>query len=134
MPLSADDRLALQDLYAEYNYAIDEGRAADFAACFTADGYLDVGLGGPTQGTEALAAFAAGTNQAVPGLRHSVTNLRFTVDGDDVVGQAYLLAYRQGAAGFEVLMSGRYDDRLRRVDGAWRFARRVATPDPPAPG
>jgi uncharacterized protein (TIGR02246 family) len=134
VPLSVDDRLEIQDLYAAYNYAIDEGRAEDFAACFTADGYLDVALGDPSQGTDALVAFAAGTHQMVPGLRHSVSNLRVTADGDEVVGQAYILAYRQGAAGFEVLMSGRYLDHLRRVDGAWRFARRVVTPDTPPAG
>jgi len=49
-------------------------------------------------------------------------------NGDEAEGRAYLLAYHGGAT-TELLASGRYRDRLRRVEGNWRFAERVFIPD-----
>lgn len=131
MFLTIDDRIAIQELYAEYNFAIDDGRPDDFAACFTADGVLDVGYGDPTRGTEALAAFASATNQMMPGMRHSITNLILRGHDDGATGQAYLSTYRATAEGHQVILTGRYEDTLRRVDGLWKFASRTMTPDTP---
>jgi ketosteroid isomerase-like protein len=131
MFLTIDDRVAIEQLYAEYNFAIDDERPDDFAACFTADGVLDVGYGDPVQGTEALAAFAAATNQMMPGMRHSVTNLILTGHDDGATGKAYLYTYRATADGHQVILTGRYADSLRRVDGLWKFANRKMVPDTP---
>jgi len=129
MSLSIEDRLAIQDLYATYNHAIDHGRAEEFAACFTADGSLDTGWGDPTVGTEALTAFVGVVNQMMAGMRHSVSNLLVEGDGDAATGRAYLYAYRRGASGHEVVLTGVYTDTLRKVDGAWKFAARTLAPD-----
>lgn len=134
MFLTTEDRHAIEDLYAEYSFAIDDGRPDDFAACFTADGVLDTGYGDPTRGTEALAAFAAATNEMMPGMRHSVTNLVLQGHDDGATGRAYLLAYRATADGHQVVLTGRYEDTLRRVEGLWRFATRKMVPDTPATG
>jgi uncharacterized protein (TIGR02246 family) len=131
MFLTHEDRTAIQELYAEYNFAIDDERPADFAACFTPDGVLDVGYGDPVSGTEALATFAAGTNQVMPGMRHSVTNLILTGHDDGATGKAYLYTYRATAEGHQVILTGRYHDSLRRVDGLWKFSSRTMTPDTP---
>ena len=131
MFLTIEDRIVIQELYAEYNFAIDDGRADDFAACFTADGVLDVGYGDPTTGTEALAAFAAATNQLMPGMRHQVTNLVLEGRGDDATGRAYLYTYRATAEGHQVILTGRYVDTLRKVEGLWRFVERTMVPDTP---
>jgi len=131
MFLTIEDRLAIQELYAQYNFAIDDEQPADFAACFTADGVLDVGYGDPVSGTEALAAFCAATNQMMPGMRHSVSNLVLQGHDDDATGKAYLYTYRATADGHQVILTGRYHDTLRRVDGLWKFADRKMVPDTP---
>ena len=133
MILTTDDRLAIQELYAKYNFAIDDGKPEEFADCFTADGVLDVGYGDPTTGTEALTAFCAATNQMMPGMRHQVTNLVLHGHGDDATGRAYLYTYRATAEGHQVILTGRYEDTLRRDEGIWRFAARTMVPDTPPP-
>jgi uncharacterized protein (TIGR02246 family) len=131
MGMSIEDRLAITDLYAAYNHAIDYGDAAAFGACFTADGSLDTGHGDPTIGTEALVAFVPVVNQLMPGMRHSISNLLVEGGSDAATGQAYLWSYRHGATGNEVILTGRYTDDLRKVDGAWKFAVRTLAPDTP---
>jgi len=133
MGLSIEDRLAIQDLYAEYNHAIDYGEAKVFGECFTEDGSLDTGHGEPTVGPEALAAFVPVVNEMMPGMRHSISNLIVEGDGDAATGRAYLWSYRAGAAGNEVILTGRYTDTLRKVDGSWKFAVRTLAPDTPNP-
>jgi len=129
MGLSLEDRLDIQELYGAYNHAIDHGRTKEFGECFTADGSLDTGWGDPTVGTEALVAFVPVVNQMMPGMRHSISNLLLEGDGDQATGRAYLYSYRAGANGHEVVLTGVYEDTLRKVDGEWKFAVRTLAPD-----
>ncbi len=132
MALPLDDQLAIHDLYARYCHALDDGDGDGVAACFTADGTLDAKLGDPVVGTEALTAFVAGVVQFVPGIRHQATNVMVTGEGDAATGRAYLYAYRAGANGHEVIITGRYRDTLRKDGGTWRFVLRTMDPDVPA--
>jgi uncharacterized protein (TIGR02246 family) len=129
VPLTVDDQLTIQRLYADYCFAIDDGDGPGFAACFTADGELDPGYGEPTRGTEAFAEFAPTVAAQLPGLRHVVTNVSFDGSGDDATGRAYLYVYQATADGHKVWSTGRYTDTLRRVDGRWCFVSRVVVPD-----
>jgi uncharacterized protein (TIGR02246 family) len=125
VPLETDDIVAIQQLYAGFCNTLDDGEAEAFAECFTADGTFG-GVGTPVQGREALRQFAldlVGKN-----IRHVATGVYVQGDGDDAVGRAYLVAYR-GTRPAKLLATGRYRDRIRRVDGTWRFAERVFTPD-----
>ena len=131
MALTVEDQLAIQKLYADYCFAIDDGDGPGFAGCFTADGSLDAGYGDPTVGTEALVAFCEATAQLVPGIRHVVTNVTVSGDADTATGRAYISVYRVGTAGHENILTGRYVDTLREADGAWRFVARVMTQDTP---
>jgi uncharacterized protein (TIGR02246 family) len=125
MPLNADDVVAIQQLYARFCNTLDDGDADEFADCFTADASFG-GVGTPIRGTDALRTFAA--DLVGKNIRHVATGVYVTGDGDEAVGQAYLVAYR-GARPAKLLATGRYRDRVRRVDDTWRFAERVFTPD-----
>lgn len=64
---------------------------------------------------------------------HHVCNHLISVNGDEGEGEVYALAYhvipdRQGGW-LEDFMCVRYIDRYRKVDGRWRFAKRVVTYD-----
>ena len=124
MPLSLEDRLAIQDLAARYNVAIDSGDAEAWAATFTPDGSFESG-GRTHQGTEALTAFAKGFAERMAGARHWNNNILVEGEGDQASLHCYLLLMRGG----QVVTSGRYEDTLRRVDGRWLFASRRVVPD-----
>jgi 3-phenylpropionate/cinnamic acid dioxygenase small subunit len=52
---------------------------------------------------------------------------RERIDGDTARGECYFeLTATSPATNEAVFGGGRYRDRYRRVDGAWRFAERVA--------
>lgn len=136
MTTQTDDIVAIQQLYATYNHVIDGGRAEEWAALFVDDGTLDTGLGMFVDGTPAARAeFAAGVPLIMPGSRHVVTNLRVVVDGDAATGAAYLQLWvtDEETGGVKVLVSGIYQDTLRREDGAWRFVTRALVPDAGGP-
>lgn len=127
MSLSTDDIVAINQLYARYNHAIDTGDGAGFAACFSADGQLDTG-GGAEVGHEAIAAFAAGTHEMLPGLRHQANNIVVDGDGDTATGSAFLVAFTVDG-GYKPMITGRYTDELVRTGDGWRFRSRSFTPD-----
>jgi ketosteroid isomerase-like protein len=127
MPLSVADRLDILDLVARYNHAIDSGDAAAWAATFTPDGVFETARGATT-GTAALTEFAATFHSRMANARHWNTNHVVEGDGDQATHRCYLQLLRTGEqAG--IISTGRYEDRLRRVDGAWRFAQRTVVGD-----
>jgi ketosteroid isomerase-like protein len=117
---ATDDIVAIQQLLARYNTAVDAGDGQAFAATFTVDG---VSINGESRvtGREALAAIPAQVATTVPGLRHWVANHVIDLDGDEATATVYLLALRGGTPS-SLLTSGRYVDRLRRTPDGWRFA------------
>ncbi len=130
MPLSAEDQLAIRDLAARYNHAIDGGDGATYADTFVDDGVLDAGEL-CVEGRTALEQFGSSFAGTVRAPRHIATSL--IIDGDD--DHAELRAYVQMFAmvgeppRHEVTASGTYLDALVKVDGAWRFVRRTFTID-----
>ena len=116
------------DLVARYNWAIDHGEADAWAACFTADGVFESGPSSVTAtGTAELAEFARGFAARSAGVRHWVSNVAVEGTGDEASLRCYLLLVDTRNAPPSLLRAAEYDDRLRRVDGAWRFThRRVA--------
>ena len=128
MSLSNDDVTEIQQLYAAYCLAVDDGDGQAFSACFTADGSLDPGAN-PIIGTDNLTTFADGVPTSVPGIRHIVTNLHIGGDGDHATGRSYLAVYTTTGGTAKLLLTGRYNDTLRRDHGTWLFAERHMTPD-----
>jgi hypothetical protein len=127
MPHSVADRLDILELAARYNQAIDSGDGPAWAATFTPDGVFETARGS-TVGTAALAQFAESFAARMPGTRHWNNNHIIEGDGDEATHRCYLQLLRTGEqAG--IVSTARYEDRLRRVDGAWRFVHRTVVPD-----
>jgi len=122
MALAAQDIADITQLYAAYNHAVDNGEGEAFAAFFVADGALVPG-GQPIAGADALAAFATSVPTSLPGIRHLASNILVSGEGDDATGRCYLTVLIAGAQP-QVLMTGRYQDTLRREADGWRFVRR----------
>lgn len=127
MALSTDDHIAIQQLYARYNFAIDDGKAADWAACFTADGTF-ASPNGTFAGKDQLLAFATGFGEQLK-VRHWVNNLVVEADGPGAKGACYLLLLNRKTNPASPMATATYDDRLAKTAGGWRFTSRSVAMD-----
>ncbi|MBV8463811.1 MAG: nuclear transport factor 2 family protein [Acidimicrobiales bacterium] len=134
MALDLDDHVAIQQLVARYNHAIDSGDGAAYADAFVDDGVLDAG-GLVVEGRDALHSFAETFAASVWAPRHVATNLVIDGQGDRAELRAYVQLYSmEGDPGRQgVRASGIYHDTLVKQDGRWRFVRRTYTGDESAP-
>ena len=96
MPLSTDDLVEIQHLYARYNTAIDTGDGDAFSSCFIPAGVFDPGMG-LIEGQEAIAEFGTSTHKNMPLMRHNATNIVVEGEGANANGSAFLIGYLAGA-------------------------------------
>lgn len=124
MPLSTDDTLAIQQLYARYNHAIDFGDGAGWADCFTPDGTF-ASASGTFTGHEQLAAFAEGFSKRIRA-RHWTNNLVVEPAEGGATGRCYLMLLRLGDAdtSTSILTTAVYEDALVKGDAGWKFTSR----------
>jgi uncharacterized protein (TIGR02246 family) len=130
--VSIEDRFAISDLFVRYTCALDAGEAETVVECFAEDGSLVSPAVGEHAGRAAIRAFAERFSRFQQGgsqLRHVISNLVVEVEGTRGHATCYLTVFltRNGAS--RLLAPGRYDCELRKVDGAWRFQRRVVLHD-----
>jgi hypothetical protein len=130
MDMTVEDQLAIQQLAARYNHAIDGGDGVAYADTFVDDGVLDAGEL-VLSGRRALEQFASAFPTSVRSPRHVATSL--VIEGND--RDAELRAYVQMYALVgdpphpEITASGTYRDSLVKLDDGWRFVRRTFTAD-----
>ena len=123
MTLPAADRLAILDLVARYNHAVDSGDADARAETFTADGVWDSETGGVIRGREAIREHARARAPFAHTWRHWTGSPVVEGGGDGARARQYLLLL--GVEGpLRPLLIGAYEDTLRREPDGWRFARR----------
>jgi hypothetical protein len=93
-------------------------------------GSLDSGFN-VVKGTDELRDFAAAVPTIAPGARHLVSNISIDGDGTAATARLYLQMWTTagGAAETKLVISGRYDDTLRRDGSTWRFVTRKMIPD-----
>ena len=112
---------------AAYTQALDDGRTDDVVATFCADGSCDIPGLGNHAGHDALRAAYAKWKPRRP-QRHLVVNTLVTDWNDDEAKAASDFVFLlKGDGGWAIQVVGRYQDTLRREDGAWRFKHRAAT-------
>lgn len=130
MALSVEDQLAIQQLYAKYNHAIDSGDGAGWAATFTEDGVF-ISASGTFTGTEQIAGFGSAFAQRLKA-RHWTNNLVVDGDGSKATGTCYLMLLRltpgeQPPA--SILTTAIYHDELSKGASGWRFTKRTVAGD-----
>ena len=83
------------------------------------------------KGADELRGFAAFVPTMAPGARHWTSNVSIDGDGNSATAKLYLQMYSTagGAAETKLVISGVYEDTLRRDDSAWRFVTRKLTVD-----
>lgn len=116
----------VQNLYARYAHALDEGDVERFLDCFAADAAMwpNSGPFQPDRGRfdrAALAGFVAGTGRNRP--RHIILNVHAEVADGDARAKVKALFLLIDLGTGENRALGRYDDiAVQDADGAWRYA------------
>jgi hypothetical protein len=133
MPLSVEDRLAIQDLLCLYAHFHDSKQPHRIPEeIFTADAVIDFGTG-PLAGRDAIGAFFAGF-AGLLGTSHNITNIIIDGDGDRARAQCHCLAWhwlerpevdgRPSIHPCDFLAVGGYQDLLIRGAEGWRISNR----------
>ncbi len=134
MSPSVQDRFAINDLFVRYTTALDAGDVVTIVACFTPDGSLESPVIGKYTGHDGIRAFserfAALRGRGVQ-LRHVISNLAMTVDGENARATCYLTNLITVDGQSRMAPPGRYECELRKVAGEWLFYNRVVILDAP---
>ncbi|MGH7933748.1 MAG: nuclear transport factor 2 family protein [Candidatus Binataceae bacterium] len=132
------DREAIRDLRYRYHEYINEGKGAEIASLFTADGELDFGHLGKCHGRAELDKFFRGIKRRTPEeelkavpqitwVKQFVHNHTIEMHGDHAHGFAYLEA-KPIFNGESFLVAARYDDEYVKRDGQWKFSKMSLVP------
>ena len=123
VPLSVADRLEILALAARYNHAVDSSDPEGVAALSSEDGVIDAAATGEIRGRPAIADYIASRPDGWQRRRHFNSSPIVEGVGDDATLALYLLVLSRRET-VDPRLVGRYENDLRRVDGAWRFVRR----------
>ena len=128
--LTAEDRLAIEALYARYAHAADTSDAAAWADCYTPDGQFQ-SFDRTHSGREALMGVIEASRRRPPG-RHWISNLVVEPSEFGATGTAYLAWLHITKSPITMPTTGIYRDELVRVPDGWRFRLRTFIADTPA--
>ena len=144
-----EDRLAIEEMYARYVYALDTADADAYAGLFIKDGFLSIG-GEPYNGRDAIHKVIAALRdrpafKSIPvdthgrrfsHVRHVVTSFKVDIKGDTATAESFWMEVKANGKdpeglGFAptVLNMGRYEDELVKQGGQWLFAKRIVVGD-----
>ena len=124
------DRLAIIHILTVYSRGIDRCDLETLKTTFWPDGTAQYG-----DQPQNAHAWAAATVAALKGMNrtfHSLSNMLITLDGDTARGETYCTAYHEVAGPdgpIEMVVGGRYLDRLEKRNGEWRIASRLYVMD-----
>ena len=130
-PLSAQDYFEIQQLYARYNIAIDNGDAEGWAATFTPDGAFNTLVG-----HDALVGFVKMWREKLNGAsrKHWNNNLQITGNSKEASAYVYLMLVDYSTKPPSITTTGTYTDSLIKTKDGWRFTKRTTKADvAPAP-
>jgi hypothetical protein len=124
------DRLAIAETLALYCRGIDRCDPEQLAAAFTPDAMIDYG-----DGARAVVAVIPGLMAGLSAMRltqHNISNTVIRITGDTAKAETNCVALHilPGAeADVELVVGGRYLDRLEKRAGRWLIAERLYVMD-----
>ena len=126
MPSVLEEKDTIRELLAEYCFRFDTGDFEAWLDLFTEDGLFDIGPRGRFVGRPALRTFLSmiPLTDGSPMLKHCVMNSIVRVEGAHASARSYVVVLHGGNT-VGITIAGRYEDRLVKVDGAWRFQERI---------
>ncbi len=121
-----EDRLAIRELYGSYSGAGFAGDREAWLACW-ADDPVWITPAGEGEGVEALKAIWDGLWSGIEVMAFSAEITAIQVDWHRATARAYCREVSNWKDGRKVKIIGRYDDKLVKQGGEWRFQRRQFT-------
>lgn len=137
MPLTGDDRSEIIVLAGRYSQSLDLRDPDGWRSCFTDDAVMEMELQELWITGDALWGLASGVTDDDDDRvsRHQPSNFVIDGDGDEATMSSYCTVVSGGSRDnpfvepARITFQGRYVDRLRRVDGAWKIAHRKIITD-----
>ncbi len=135
MPLTAEDRSEIINLAGRYSQSLDLRNADAWRAVWTDDGVMEMELQERWIAGEALWALAVGDDPEAPVGRHQPSTFVIDGDGDEATMASYVTVVRASGRHnpfgdpARIVFQGRYEDRLRKVEGVWKIAHRKIITD-----
>lgn len=124
------DRDEIRALISLYSHALDSGNFAGWTRLFTEDAGIETSVGSP-KGRAALLRWAqerVASRNPEWQVRHFVFNTLISPVSADLVHARSMLLYTRQDVGkplsAEVVLTGVYEDEIRRTPEGWQFARR----------
>jgi uncharacterized protein (TIGR02246 family) len=131
-----EDIEEIRNVLLDYGRFLDSRDLAAYSRLFATDGEW-VGGFGSAKGPAAILEFMQknlGTGPNRNNSYHILSNFEIAVKGDTATAWSRWTFIIPAADGKPVIsQAGRYDDTLVRENGRWRFKRRTASNDIPAP-
>jgi uncharacterized protein (TIGR02246 family) len=124
-----EDRIAIEDLYADYCWALDSGNIPAFLNLFTDDAVFGDTAGNRYTGHEAIRGYLNGlvTRPEFRGRQHIISSLRYTANSDSIGVTAFwhVFKWAKTTGGKTVEVSGHSDDAFVKMTGRWWFKQRI---------
>lgn len=123
-------RQEIHDLIMTQARGTDRGDEALLRSAWHPGATIDAGIfEGPA---DEFCAMIVGATAGMKRMAHSVANEWIKVDGDEAVGESYVIAFTTSAGDdgdVDEFNGGRYLDRFARKGGEWKFTHRTFVPD-----
>lgn len=126
--VAAADDLAVRQVIARLNHALDAADYALYGSFFAEDGVFESDFGDAV-GPEAVAAALDQVRPFITNRRHVAANHVINAEGEQIVVTTYLIVYERERA-LEYVGSAVNVDTLERRDGSWKIVRHASTLDP----
>ncbi len=131
------DEEQIRALICAYAERLDAGDLDGVAALFEHGVFRSARDGTPLVGRDAVRGqyepvilYPNAESGSSPRTRHALGNIVVDLSGATARARCTFTVLQAIAPGpLGAVLSGRYEDRFERVDGAWRFAERVVHPD-----
>jgi len=130
-PLTIADRIAIQDLLAEYAWALDTGDVDALVACFTPNAVvIEEVFEDPDrwEGRENIRRFAEHYRNVpnFPGRQHHVSQLVVKGNSRECSARSFAFVTEcQGEPPYTLRFAGYYDDKVAKVRRRWLFRQRI---------
>ena len=130
-PLTVADRIAINDLLAEYAWALDTGDVDALIACFTSDAVvIEEVFEDPDrwEGCENIRRFAEHYRNVpnFPGRQHHVSQLIVKGNSKDCSARSFAFVTEcQGEPPYTLRFAGYYEDKLVKLRQRWLFRERI---------
>ena len=128
--MDTDDSTAVANELYRYAELVDAGRFAEVGELMEHCSFYygedrTVGPSGSQAVADSYRSMVVTYPDGTPRTRHLTTNPIISIDGDTAeVRSVYTVLQQAEDAPLQTIITGRYRDTLRQIDGRWRFVER----------